>query len=116
MRVFKEISRDTFWPYKGEAIIFTSKGNKEALLKIIRDIAPGEFDAYGLNEDKEFCIPIYEELEELNEGAFYLNKKSNHSFWDGYYGKFELDLEKLYQVCDEKQIPVLVETMNQENC
>jgi len=109
MKIYKEVLKNNIFHYKGYDAIFTSKGNTKNVLNIIKEVEPREFKAYGLNDKGDFIIPIFEKLIEKTEDVFVLEEDINYFEFE-YYGKFELDLEKIYKVCEEKNIPILIET------
>jgi len=94
-----------YWIEKGQGAIFTAPGYKNRILEIIKFINPLEFEEYGLFKDN-FIVPIFEDLEKLSDNSYVIHFESD--FCLEYYGKFDLKLDKFFEICAKENIPVSV--------
>lgn len=88
---------------KGYGIIFTSTGNKDNIIELCKEAEPYKFEGYGLDNGK-FVIPVIE-IEPNENGDIILENMYKYSL--GYYGKYNLPMEKIEKLADEKEIPFL---------
>lgn len=105
MTYFKEVSPNVDWVTKGHGAIFTTEGNLEKILDIIKALDKDEFIDYGFVEGR-FVLPIYETLEQIGDNHFLAPKYSLLNL--DYYGKFSLDVEGLIEACHRVKIPCVV--------
>lgn len=95
---YREVTSTTSLPYAGNCAFFTN--NKSMLLSLIKSLDEDEFNSYGCR-NADFIIPIYE-LTANSNNDFILPEMS--TFKTGYTGKFELDIKKLIEVCNDKGV------------
>lgn len=103
MKIYQPVPQSNHWPYKEHAAFYTTAGNSDKIIEVIKSIDPEEFP-HALDKNGNFIIPIHETMT-TRYGMPIMGKRSHTE----YYGKFELDLDKFYKKCDSLDIPVYVE-------
>jgi hypothetical protein len=94
-----------FFPKKGEwCILITKEEDKEKILSIIKSMSSFDWDYFP--SDTPFEI-LKEEDYIIKDNNFVLLKNEKR-FPKKYYGKFELDLEMFYEVCNHQNIITMV--------
>jgi hypothetical protein len=111
MAIFQPAHLSTYWPIKGKARIYTSCGNAQDVLDVIKIMDYDEFTQYGTVNGK-FVIAIEDSLVKLGEDNYALkeNFMEDEIHFD-YYGKFELDVNQLYTICKDEGIPICVRAL-----
>lgn len=101
---YKEITQNDFQvPEKAKGVIFTQIGYKDKVLEIIKESDEYEWEHYGVFHG-EFRIPIIE-IKPDGNGNLDISKVYKNEY--GYYGRYELPLEKIVEKCKMKNIPFL---------
>jgi hypothetical protein len=111
---YKKIQSNTELLTKSNAIIITSTGNKEKLLRIIENVDKDEFECYGIDNHGEFHIPIIE-LEKDNMGDIDISHIDSSDY--AYSFKFDIDIQVLSALCEKENIPFYFDCFySQNNC
>lgn len=97
------------WHDKGYGIIFTTKEYVDKISELVREFVGEDEYEYALDNNNEFIIPVYDWLSIDDDGNCLYTHKKNPAVLE-YYGKFEIDPVGFVEFCDEKGIPVLLET------
>lgn len=104
----QEIISATELPGKAYAAFFTN--NKELLETFIKELDVDEYECYGTDATGKFIIPIYE-ITANSKNDFTLPKLTSNL--TNYYGKYEIDINKLKELTDKNGVEFFLYVISQ---
>lgn len=96
---YKEIKHSTYWPHKGFCAFYTTPEFVNEIPKLLKEF--DEFEYKYLPNDNF----VFGYLVEKGTGEYIINQWVEPK----YYGKFDLDINKFCEFCNERGIPIYID-------